>query len=146
MAPSQPRSSKYPAGMFKARNYGAANFGAINLPAQAMGMNAALFGAGGGMGRGEITKIEKIFNCVIYEKFITEFQRMLKKYPHLQIDDIVKHLFHGSRETDPALIYGTETGLDFRFSNSGMYGRGIYFADNSQYSSNYAHPLRSKRG
>ena len=59
--------------MFKARNYGAANFGAINLPAQAMGMNAALFGAGAGMGRGEITKIEKIFNCVIYEKFITEF-------------------------------------------------------------------------
>ena len=59
--------------MFKARNYGAANFGAINLPIQQIATNPALFGAGAGMGRGEITKIEKIYNCVIYEKFITEF-------------------------------------------------------------------------
>jgi hypothetical protein len=27
-----------------------------------------------------------------------------------------------------------------------MYGRGIYFADNSNYSSNYAHPVTNKRG
>ena len=59
--------------MFKARNYGAVNFGAINLPAQPIAMNPALFAAGGVMGRGEISKIEKIYNCVIYEKFITEF-------------------------------------------------------------------------
>ena len=59
--------------MFKAQNYGAVNFGAINLPAQPIVMNPALFGAGAVMGRGEIAKIEKIYNCVIYEKFITEF-------------------------------------------------------------------------
>ena len=64
---------------------------------------------------------------------------MLRKYPHLQIDDILKHLFHGSRDTAPNLIYETETGFDPRFSNSGMYGRGIYFADNANYSSAYAH-------
>ncbi len=41
-------------------------------------------GAGGIIGGGrvpQITKIEKIFNCVIYDKFINEFKRMLKKYP-----------------------------------------------------------------
>ena len=59
--------------MFKARNYGAVNFGAINLPPQPIIMNPGLFGAGAVMGRGEIAKIEKIYTCVIYEKFITEF-------------------------------------------------------------------------
>jgi hypothetical protein len=59
--------------MFKARNYGAVNFGAINLPPQPIIMNPGLFGAGAVMGRGEISRIEKIYNCVIYEKFITEF-------------------------------------------------------------------------
>ena len=83
---------------------------------------------------------------MIYEKFLTEFKRMLRKYPKLQISDIVKHLFHGSRETAPELIYGSEDGLDFRFSNSGMYGRGIYFADNSQYSSTYGHPVKKNGG
>jgi len=34
-----------------------------------------------GAGNTKITKIEKIFNCVIYEKFINEFKRMLRKYP-----------------------------------------------------------------
>ena len=45
-------------------------------------------GAGGIIGGGrvpQITKIEKIFNCVIYDKFINEFKRMLKKYPQKTI-------------------------------------------------------------
>ncbi len=33
----------------------------------------------------EIVKIEKIYNCVIYEKFVNEFKRMIRKYPHKQI-------------------------------------------------------------
>ena len=51
----------------------------------------AMFGGGGyggiiGNGRvPQITKIEKIYNCVIYEKFINEFKRMLKKYPQKTI-------------------------------------------------------------
>ena len=71
---------------------------------------------------GNIKRIQKVFNCVLYEKFLNEFKRMLRKYPHLQVTDIVKHLFHGTRATDPKLIFGTEDGLDIRFSNSGMYG------------------------
>lgn len=72
--------------------------------------------------QGNIKRIQKVYNCVLYEKFLNEFKRMLRKYPHLQITDIVKHLFHGTRATDPKLIFGTEDGLDIRFSNSGMYG------------------------
>jgi hypothetical protein len=138
------KNSMFAPGTFNVNNnYGGGGFGAMPLPAPYLppvgrrnpaGMGAAnIFGPGMGMGmgRGDIIKIEKIYNCVIYEKFITEFKRMLKKYPNLKIDDILKHMFHGSRDTEPHLIYGSEAGLDFRFSNSGMYGRGIYFADNS---------------
>lgn len=53
-------------------------------PAPMYGRNAGggIFAGGlGGAGMGQIEKIEKIYNCVIYEKFITEFKRMLKKYP-----------------------------------------------------------------
>ena len=69
-----------------------------------------------------IIKIEKVYNCVIYEKFVNELRRMIRKYPQRNINDIVKHLFHGCRGTDPKLIYEGEDGLDIRFSNGGAYG------------------------
>lgn len=62
---------------------------------------------------------------------MNEFKRMLRKYPDFQVTDIMKHLFHGTRATDPQQIYTTEDGFDIRFSNAGAYGTGIYFADNS---------------
>jgi hypothetical protein len=71
---------------------------------------------------------------------MNEFRRMLRKYPNLKITSMLKHLFHGTRDTNPKLIYGTEDGLDIRFSNPGAYGTGIYFADNSSYSHSYHHP------
>lgn len=64
---------------------------------------------------------------------------MLRKNKNLKIEEIVKHLFHGSRQTKPDVIYGSEDDFDMRFSNSGAYGRGTYFADNSQYSSAYSY-------
>jgi hypothetical protein len=119
-------------------------------PAMVLPAGGALIGAPAnnglvGAGNKKITKIEKIFNCVIYEKFINEFKRMLKKYPQKNVNDIMKHLFHGTRATDPTLIYGTEDGLDIRFSNAGAYGTGVYFANNSHYSSNYAYAVPGKQ-
>ena len=55
----------------------------------------------------------------------------------------MKHLFHGSNQTKPELIYGSEDGFDTRFSNNGAYGQGVYFADNSAYSANFAHRLNT---
>lgn len=48
----------------------------------AVGVNQPnLFGGANKLGNVEIVKIEKIYNCVIYERFIQEFKRMLRKYP-----------------------------------------------------------------
>ena len=51
----------------------------------------------------------------------------------------MKHLFHGTNQTDPKLIYSCEDGLDIRFSNAGAYGNGIYFANNATYSHSFTH-------
>lgn len=56
---------------------------------------------------------------------------MLRKYPHRTTKYILKHLFHGSNQTDPKLIYESEIGLDARFARPGAYGEGTYFANNS---------------
>ena len=98
--------------MNKNNNFGL-SFGPGRFAANNM-MNAPAFGVGGinvmypaaamappvaygNGGAGQVIKIEKIYNCVIYEKFMNEFKRMLRKYKDLKINDIVKHLFHGSR-------------------------------------------------
>jgi len=70
-------------GRFAASNIFAPGFGVANMnmmypPPAALA--APGFGVGGA---GQVIKIEKIYNCVIYEKFMNEFKRMLRKYRHL---------------------------------------------------------------
>lgn len=50
-------------------------------------------------------------------------------------------MFHGSGRggATPKMIYESEDGLDIRFARAGMYGTGIYFADNSAYSHSYTY-------
>ncbi|CDW77403.1 poly adp-ribose polymerase member 14-like protein [Stylonychia lemnae] len=90
----------------------------------------------------KIKKIERIHNCVAFERFMSELKRMKKKYPKKSFDNIVKHLFHGSFKTNPEYIYGCEDGFDIRFSNAGRYGHGIYFAKNSYYSHKYSYTTK----
>jgi hypothetical protein len=79
-------------GMMPASAMNPGPIGKRGRPMAPPGMGPAMFygggGAGGIIGGGrvpQITKIEKIFNCVIYDKFINEFKRMLKKYPQKTI-------------------------------------------------------------
>lgn len=94
---------------------------------------------GGGVSEPTIIKVEKLFNCVVYDKFINEYRRMLRKYPNRKTTYLMKHLFHGCNQTDPKLIWQSEDGLDIRFANSGALGQGIYFANNSAYSNSFAY-------
>eukprot|EP00455_Lapot_gusevi_P000932 TRINITY_DN10388_c0_g1_i8.p1 TRINITY_DN10388_c0_g1~~TRINITY_DN10388_c0_g1_i8.p1 ORF type:complete len:139 (+),score=2.51 TRINITY_DN10388_c0_g1_i8:27-419(+) len=52
-------------------------------------------------------------------------------------------LFHGSRANHPSMIYKDQFGFDMRYCESGLWGRGIYFATNSAYSDDYAFSLPS---
>jgi len=75
----------------------------------------------------------------VFDRFKGELQRNLRKNPTKSIWDIVKILFNGTRDTNPTNILKSDYGLDNRFSREGMYGTGIYFADNSNYSKTYAY-------
>lgn len=55
-------------------------------------------------------------------------------------------LFHGTRELDPKKIYKNfDTGFDLQFaSQSGLFGKGLYFAQNAIYSHGYRFATRNK--
>ena len=54
--------------------------------------------------------------------------------------DNVKHLWHGTRATDPKLIISKDKeGFDANFSSEGMWGKGFYAAVNASYSNDYRH-------
>ena len=96
--------------------------------------------------QGKIIKIEKIYNPTIFDKFSGELRRTLKKYPNGSVWDLTRLLFHGSNNTKPSQIYASDYGLDMRFANAGMFGTGIYFANNSHYSRSYEHKATNVLG
>lgn len=55
--------------------------------------------------------------------------------------EIIRMLFNGPSKANPKEIYKGEYSLDNRIARKGMYGKGIYFANNSQYCSNFHHDL-----
>mmetsp|Transcript_10433 Transcript_10433/g.12873 ORF Transcript_10433/g.12873 Transcript_10433/m.12873 type:complete len:459 (-) Transcript_10433:59-1435(-) len=48
-------------------------------------------------------------------------------------------LFHGTRTTCPVEIYNGEEGFDMRYSKKGLWGMGIYFASEADYSYKYGY-------
>ena len=56
------------------------------------------------------------------------------------LHSIIRLLFHGTGNTTPEVIALGDEGLDIKYAKStGVYGPGIYFADNAAYSMGYAH-------
>ena len=88
----------------------------------------------------QIFQIERVQNLVAYNKYYKEKELLQHKYDDEDIL-IEKMLFHGTRQTDPVLLIDTEEGFDMRFSSSGMWGPGIYFAEDASYSHKYSHSL-----
>lgn len=83
-----------------------------------------------------ITKIERVQNKWLWEKYSQHSERMKRKNKGVTNE---KELFHGTSGTPPSCIYQDEEGFDMRYSNAGMWGNGNYFAVNSRYSHSYAH-------
>ena len=55
-------------------------------------------------------------------------------------------LFHGSRDTSPENICGSEEGFDMRFSRQGLWGLANYFAVKAYYSHHYAYSRDDQQG
>lgn len=85
----------------------------------------------------DVMKIERIQNRYLWEKYVFHARRMKEKNKGY-INE--KELFHGTRDTLPEKIYADEEeGFDMRFSRSGMWGQGNYFAEKASYSDTYAY-------
>lgn len=86
----------------------------------------------------KITKIDRIENKYIWKHY-SEEQNYLKETKKRELLNEVQ-LWHGTRGLGNlcSIYNGDKNGLDVRYSNDGMWGRGIYFAQNASYSHNYA--------
>jgi Poly(ADP-ribose) polymerase catalytic domain len=84
-----------------------------------------------------VHEIMRIQNRVIWNKYQTEinnFQSTKGQAP------IVRMLYHGTRQTNPSLLFSGREGFDMRYSPGGMWGIANYFAANASYSDAYHHP------
>ena len=83
-----------------------------------------------------VWRLERIQNKWLWERYSFAKRRMLKTNKgHVN----EKHLFHGTRGTEPEKVFRSEKGVDFRFSREGLWGTGSYFAVNASYSDAYAY-------
>ena len=80
--------------------------------------------------------IERLENKGVQANFLHELKKQFDKYDNKKPSQLIKFMFHGSGRggVQPKDIYESEDGLDIRFARAGMYGTGLYFADNSEYS------------
>lgn len=77
---------------------------------------------------------------MVQSRFLNELKIIKMKNPERPLGQLIRYLFHGTRQTDPLVIATGEAGLDMRYSNfGGAYGSGIYFADNAAYSHTYSY-------
>ena len=82
-----------------------------------------------------IERIERVQNRVLWRRYRDCKERLGRDLPSAG----EKHLFHGTRQTDPKVIYSGDAGFDVGHSGVGLWGQGIYFAVNASYSHRYAH-------
>jgi len=97
------------------------------------------------LGSKTITSIKRIQNPKFWRDYSQEKDALQKLRARAGIDPTVKEemLWHGTRGIHPSNIYaGLEECFDMQYANDGMWGRGLYFAVNSQYSDGYAHPTQ----
>ena len=82
----------------------------------------------------EIRRIERIQNKLLWRKYCDRARQM---YSYDQVLGEVS-LFHGTSSHKPKEIYKGDASFDMRYCQSGMWGRGNYFAVNASYSNRYA--------
>ena len=84
----------------------------------------------------KVVKIYRIQNKRLWDEYTKCSERMMDVNEGILKEEM---LFHGTRNNNPELIYGGDSGFDMRHSASGMWGRGNYFAKNSSYSDGFAY-------
>jgi hypothetical protein len=84
-----------------------------------------------------IEKLERIQNVLLWKKY--SMRKALMSEVNGK-DPNEKSVWHGTRGNDPKVIYeDKQDGFMVQHSQAGLWGTGIYFAENASYSDSYAH-------
>ena len=92
-----------------------------------------------------VLTIDRVQNRQLWEKYALEKSHMFTRNNGI-INE--KHLFHGTRKSDPQSVARSLRGIDFRFSRRDhqlLWGTGAYFAVNASYSDRYRYESHSVR-
>ena len=91
----------------------------------------------------QLKRVERIQNLKLWNKY-DFFREQMRKDNDGKVNEMP--LFHGTRDKPPEEIFTSDKGFDFRFSPSGLWGRGAYFAVKASYSDRgYAHKTNGSR-
>ena len=93
-----------------------------------------------------ITSIKRIQNSelfLFYQEHVSKIKKMKERRGGMQLtgnEPFEKFLWHGTKNTNPMeLVDRTTSGLSTQYaSESCMWGKGVYFAENASYSINYS--------
>ena len=83
------------------------------------------------MTNARVTRVDRVQNRRLFEKYEFEKKHMLCRSKQCRL------LFHGTRSIAPRDIYDGSDGFDMRFSKEGLWGKALYFAQDSSYSDAY---------
>lgn len=93
------------------------------------------------MGGSKILSVKRIQNKYLMDQYIMVINKRGEVRPGEEVNR--KFLFHGTRQNPPEKIYGNfDTGFDLQYANYGLYGKGLYFAENASYSNGYAYATK----
>jgi len=107
----------------------------LTMPRRAKGINEEIT---------EITSIEKIWNPALRRNWDHELQNVMLANDYQEIR-YTRMLFHGTGNCDPSIIYEDDKGFLINYaSDDGLWGRGVYFAQDASYSHKYS--FRTKEG
>jgi len=87
----------------------------------------------------EILSVQKIVNHRIKEMCRLELEHVKEKNNNAPEITYTRLLWHGTKNTEPHLIYNGEKGFMTQFASEGYWGKGTYFAEKACYSHHYAH-------
>lgn len=93
----------------------------------------------------ELLRVERVQNVLAWQAYYSRVQLLASR--NTAKNPVGKSIFakanekwlkHGTRTTDPKIIYSADQGLDFRYSGLGLFGIAAYSAEDAKYSHGYS--------
>lgn len=82
-----------------------------------------------------VVKVEIVQSFSIWNNYQKRLDQSIKEKESVN----QKLFWHGTSYTHPEKIYSTLEGFNIGFSRSGLWGKGLYFAETAKYSDKYSY-------